>query len=217
MKRSEAITQLATALAVAQGEIEGASKDRANPAFKSKYADLASVWDACRGPLSRAGLCIVQAPSRSEQVVEVETLLLHKSGEWISSELKVQAASLTPQAIGSAITYARRYSLMAIVGIAPEDDDGNSASRRSVDERQSQPPRSEPPHDPETGEVVPSIADKLFERVRAASNIDELSKLGKEIGDAKERGIITPAERETLAAEYGLRRKAVLTPAEKAA
>lgn len=132
MERSENIASLAKALAAAQGQIEGAKKDSSNPHFKSRYADLASCWDACREALSKNGLAVVQAPGQSiEGVVEMTTMLTHESGEWISERLTIPLAKVDAQGYGSAITYARRYALTAMVGIAPEDDDGNAAARPS--------------------------------------------------------------------------------------
>lgn len=120
---------LAAALAKAQGEIQGASKDKTNPHFKSAYADLASVWDACRAALTKNGLAVLQPVSAEGPVVTVSTLLTHASGEWICGELTMTAQQHTPQGIGSCITYARRYALASMVGVAPEDDDGNAASQ----------------------------------------------------------------------------------------
>ena len=129
MNKSENINELAAALAKAQGEMRGAVKDSANPFFKSRYADLASVWDACRVPLTKNGLSVVQTNvGDGAEMVAVETILLHSSGQWISSFLSVKPVKNDPQGIGSCITYLRRYSLAAMVGIAPEDDDGNAAS-----------------------------------------------------------------------------------------
>jgi hypothetical protein len=129
--RSASIAKLAAALAKAQGEIEGASKDKTNPHFKSAYADLASVWDACRAALSKNEIAVIQTPSADGSKVTVETILAHSSGEWISDQLTMTAQDARPQAIGSCITYARRYALSAMVGVAPEDDDGNAASGRT--------------------------------------------------------------------------------------
>lgn len=129
--RSPSLAKLGAALSKAQGEIAGAAKDKTNPHFKSAYADLASVWDACREPLSKHELAVIQAPSANGRSVTVETTLVHSSGEWISDSLTMTAQQDTPQAIGSCITYARRYALSAMVGVAPEDDDGNAASQRT--------------------------------------------------------------------------------------
>lgn len=137
--RSETIAELTSALAKAQGEMKGADKDSVNPHYKQKYADLASVWDACREPLSKHGLSVIQLPVADHAQVCVTTLLAHTSGEHIGCELTMSAQQNTPQSIGSAITYARRYSLMAIAGIAPEDDDGNAAShQRNTPEQQKE-------------------------------------------------------------------------------
>lgn len=128
--RSASIAKLAGALAKAQGEMEGASKDSTNPHFKSKYADLASVWEACRKPLAKHELAILQPVTADGQHVTVTTILTHSSGEWISEALTMIAQQATPQAVGSTITYGRRYGLSAMVGIAPEDDDGEAATAR---------------------------------------------------------------------------------------
>lgn len=129
MTHSEGLNELAAALAKAQAEMRGAIKDGTNPHFHSEYATLASVWDACRGPLTAHGLSVVQVPSAEGPVVSMVTMLMHESGQWLSGALTMTAVQNTPQGIGSAITYARRYGLAALVGVAPdEDDDGNAAS-----------------------------------------------------------------------------------------
>lgn len=129
MNKSYSIKELASALAVAQGKIKGALKDSSNPFFKSKYADLASVVEAIRQPLSENGLSYVQltVPSEKEEV-QIETILMHSSGEWISAIIALPVAKADAQGFGSAMTYARRYGLSAMVGVAPEDDDGNAAA-----------------------------------------------------------------------------------------
>ena len=130
MNKSESIAGLAAALAKAQGAMKGAIKDSANPFFKSKYADLASVVEAIRAAFSANGLSYIQTVEPSEKdEVRVETTLLHASGEWIScGVLSLPVSKVDAQGYGSALTYARRYSLSAAVGVAPEDDDGNAAS-----------------------------------------------------------------------------------------
>jgi hypothetical protein len=117
------INELAAALAKAQGSMENATMNRVNPHFKSKYADLASVLDAVRKPLSENGLAVVQAIHDGN----LKTILMHTSGQWVESLYPLPAAA-RPQEMGSALTYARRYSLSAITGIAAdEDDDANAA------------------------------------------------------------------------------------------
>ncbi len=130
MNKSDSIKELSTALAKAQGKIKGAVKTEANTFFKSKYADLASVVEAIRGPLSENGLSYVQLTIPSEKdEVQIETVLMHESGEWISSTIALPVAKADAQGFGSAMTYARRYGLSAMVGVAPEDDDGNAAAK----------------------------------------------------------------------------------------
>lgn len=130
MTHSEQIKDIATALAKAQAEIEGAKKDSTNPHFKSSYADLASVWDACRKALTGNGLSVVQGPMSDEGRVGVTTMLMHSSGQWLESTFFMRPTKDDPQGAGSALTYARRYALAAMVGVAPEDDDGNAASEK---------------------------------------------------------------------------------------
>jgi hypothetical protein len=128
------MNELATALAKAQGAIEGAKKGRRNDHFRSSYADLASVWDACREALSENGLSVVQFPIEAPVGhVGLRTILLHQSGQFLEDKffMPVKDAS-NPQAVGSALTYARRYALASAVGIAPEDDDGNAAAARGA-------------------------------------------------------------------------------------
>ncbi len=130
MNKSESIKELATALAKAQGAIKGAVKDSANPFFKSKYADLASVVEAIRSAFAANGLSYVQSVEPSDKdEVRVETTILHSSGEWIGcGVLALPVSKVDAQGYGSALTYARRYSLSAATGVAPEDDDGNAAT-----------------------------------------------------------------------------------------
>lgn len=122
------IGKLAEALNKAQGQIKGAVKDNTNPFFKQSYADLSSVWDACREGLNKNGLAVTQTMAGTAEVTEVVTTLMHTSGQWINGKLAIKPVKVDPQAVGSAITYARRYALAAIVGVCPSDDDANLAS-----------------------------------------------------------------------------------------
>lgn len=154
MKHSEAIDTLTEALAKAQGAIGGALKASENPFFKSRYADLASVWNACRAPLSENGLAVIQTvrceypaavnadvqalaqavqEKLSPPAVIVTTLLSHLSGQWVSEELTMWPRENTPQAIGTCTSYARRYALAAMVGVYQEDDDAERATHGAVE------------------------------------------------------------------------------------
>jgi hypothetical protein len=132
MTHSESINELATALAKAQAVMAGAKKDSTNPHFKSAYADLASIWDACRKALTDNGLSVAQGVgSTGDGRVGVHTMLLHSSGQWMRCDIAMKPTKDDPQGAGSALTYARRYALAAMVGVAPEDDDGNAASAKT--------------------------------------------------------------------------------------
>lgn len=150
MNKSEAINELAAALAKAQGQMEGAVKASTNPFFKSRYADLAAVVNAIRGPFAANGLSFVQLPMPTEgDRVSVETMLLHASGQWISSVVDVPVAKGDAQGYGSAITYAKRYGLQAMAGIAAEDedDDGNAAAKakpRPTEQEMMPTPKANP-------------------------------------------------------------------------
>jgi hypothetical protein len=142
---SPTIGALAEALAKAQADITGAVKDSANPYFKSKYADLESVWSACRKPLTSNGLSVVQTTLPTKRGLMLVTTLAHSSGEWIRGYMPILATQgkagevkeVTAQAQGSGISYARRYALAAIVGVYQTDDDAEAAHGRgfTVDPR----------------------------------------------------------------------------------
>ena len=134
MKTSEATNEIAAALAKAQGVIENPEKKAENPAFKnggkvSKYADLATGLTTVRAALSANGIAVIQAPRIEGEVLMLDTRLAHSSGQWLESEWPISKLGVTQQQIGSATTYARRYSLFSMIGIAGEDDDGNEASK----------------------------------------------------------------------------------------
>jgi hypothetical protein len=128
VSHSDAIGELLGALAKAQGKISNALKDKKNPFFKSNYADLASVWDACREPLSANGIAVIQTMEGPKQDMFLVTWLGHASGQWIKSKIPLMNAKQDPQSLGSAITYARRYALSAMVGVCADDDDDGEAA-----------------------------------------------------------------------------------------
>jgi len=129
MYQSDNLGELAKALAAAQGEMTAASKDATNPHFRTRYADLASIMDACRGPLAKHGLSVTQLPGRDEAGhVTLTTTLMHASGQYIGSTIGVRPAQENPQVVGSILTYLRRYTLASVVGVVSDDDDGEAAS-----------------------------------------------------------------------------------------
>lgn len=148
MNHSESLVNLAAALHKAQGMIEGARKDSKNPFFKNTYADLESVWDSCQPALQATGLAVSQFPINNGNGVGVLTILMHSSGEWISEEFVLPLAKQDPQGGGSAITYSRRYALMAVLGICPIDDDAEAAVGRGR-QQQRQAPQKPAPQKPD--------------------------------------------------------------------
>lgn len=158
METSPEIGELAKALCKAQALLEDAKKSSDNPFFKSKYADLTEVWNTCRKPLTDNGLSVVQGSSDygpHAGLTTITTMLLHESGQWISSQLMMPLPKNDPQGVGSAITYGRRYELSAMVGICPEDDDAEGAMPKRTD-----PPKkkvSQP--SPGTADGIPRKSD----------------------------------------------------------
>lgn len=131
MKTSENIDQLVTALAAAHLEIETIPMTGENPHFKNKFSTLADIYGATNKQLSKNGLAYIQAPCIQDGRVVIATRLSHKSGQWVQTELSLKPQQDSPQQIGSAITYGRRYALSAMLGIAgEEDDDGEIAQGR---------------------------------------------------------------------------------------
>lgn len=133
------------AMAAAQAQMGKAIKDASNPAFRSKYADLASVMDACLPALNANGVAVYQPTIDDETGRFVETILAHESGETIKCRVPLIVQKNDMQGYGSAVTYARRYGLMCMAGIAPEDDDGNAAAKAAPQEapRQAKGPTPE--------------------------------------------------------------------------
>ena len=140
MRRSASITKIAAAFVAAQRMVQRASKSAENPHFKSRYADLASVMDACQDALGEHEIAVMQTPAPAQPgKLAMDTTLLHSSGEWFAATMELPIGrDSTPQAFGSAWTYARRYALAAFVGVCPvdDDDDGNRASQ--PDQRKQQ-------------------------------------------------------------------------------
>ena len=133
MQQSESIANLAKALSTVQGKLTHAKKDSANPFFKSKYADLESVWDACRDLLAANGLAVAQFPgtySDLDKSMSLTTILTHSSGEWISHEMSMPVTKADAHGCMAILSYMRRGSLSAVIGIVQADDDGNTASNK---------------------------------------------------------------------------------------
>lgn len=157
---SAEIGELASALASAQAELSPASKNAQNPHLKNRYADIAAVYEAIRETLPKHGLSVSQIIMPHESKARVRTLLMHKSGQWLASEcLMPLDRNGGPQGMGSAITYARRYSLSAIVGVVSEDDDDAEAAQPRR-QQQAQPQQRREPVQPRRPEPVRQASPK---------------------------------------------------------
>jgi hypothetical protein len=133
MKSSDTLTKISPALVKAINAIEGVKKGADNPFFKSKYANLESVIEAAHDALSANGLAVMQGPGPMDgSCITLTTRLVHESGEWIETDFSLPAGKMDPQAAGSAITYARRYSLMAMLNMPAVDDDGEASMPRTT-------------------------------------------------------------------------------------
>lgn len=176
MTHSEQINELAAALSVAQGEIENATKGSSNPHFKSKYADLAEIINAVRPVFSAHGLAYTQCPSYESGIVSVETVLMHKSGQFMSSTISAPVSKQDAQGVGSAITYCRRYSLAAVAGVGQEDDDGNAAvGGKDSTHRQRSNGASQVPKPEDTPTYI-KPAD-LAKELRGAMSMTDLNEI----------------------------------------
>lgn len=149
MNMSDQIDKIAEALSKAQGMMKPAIYDNTNPHFRARYATLTAVMEAARPALSQNGIALLQSTTvETEPVmrVGVTTMLMHASGQWIRGTLHLKPVNDTPQAVGSALTYARRYSLSALVGIvADEDDDAEKANGRNGNSAPENPGNTEKP------------------------------------------------------------------------
>lgn len=195
---------IATSLAAAQINMGKALKQSNNPHFRSKYADLGSVMDACLPALNEHGIAVIQPTGEDEQGRFVETILIHgESGEQLSCRVPLIVSKNDMQGYGSAVTYARRYGLMAMAGIAPEDDDGNAAAKAA--------PKQEPPK-PISAEQFQEMNDLIFDtetdevKFCAYWKVDELNQMNaKQAADAiamlKKKKAQAPKEEDNGTAE----------------
>ena len=188
IRQSETIGAIAGALAKAQAEMKSAKKNQDNPYFKSVYADLASCYEACREPLTKNGIAVFQGieDSIDGESVTLNTMLLHSSGEWLSSSLRMPLLKKDPQAVGSVITYARRYGLSAAIGLASEDDDAESGmvrgsvpspAQKAYQSKQAVTQKQET----QSAEKTPSQKDLLVKRLYyILCNADQGLGMGKD-------------------------------------
>jgi len=185
IQMSAQVADLFAALAKAQAEIKGALKDSTNPHFKSRYADLASVVEACSGPLAKHGIARLQIPYSAGENIGVTTILGHSSGQWISGRLAVKPMKFDAQGAGSVVTYLRRYALAAMVGVAPEDDDGEAAAGRGNGQEKTQiapatraaTPAAVPSQPASAGDKQRARAEAIRDMLKKTSNLDALAAI----------------------------------------
>lgn len=171
---------IATALASAQAKMGKALKSANNPHFKSKYADLASVTDACLPALNEAGIAVIQPTTDDDNGRYVETILIHgESGEVLKCRVPLIVSKNDMQGYGSAVTYARRYGLMSMSGIAPEDDDGNAAakSQPKAEDKKPAPPKRISAEQFQTISAKIEAAGVDADKIAAAYKVDHLHEL----------------------------------------
>lgn len=175
---TDAVAVFAGAFLKMQAEIKPAIKDTANGAFKgTKYADLGAVWEAIKAPLHDNGFSVIQSPDFDGEIMWLRTTVLHVSGERIEGRYPLRPSKQDPQGYGSALTYARRYSLSAMLGvIADDDDDGNAASARPQNGTAVHP-TSAPPHgdDADIAAGARNWVDLQKETISEASTLPELT------------------------------------------
>lgn len=184
MNQSEQINELATALSKCQGDMEPAIKDSLNPHYKSRYADLNAVWAACREPLSKHGLSVVQTMDTINEKLVLNTLLLHSSGQWIRSTMPVVTAKNDAQGIGSGLSYARRYSLSAICGISQDDDDGEAAMPKENGKAKEKPKVAD----------LPAISSDEANKIKELADSCDPEYIKKLMGYLGQQGIKTFSE-----------------------
>lgn len=160
---------LAKALVAAQKATESVKKAASNPAFKSKYADLAHVVEGVVPALNAAGVAVIQSPGYDGEFVSITTTLVHETGASLTGVLQMRPSKADPQGVGSAVTYGRRYALLAMTGAAPEDDDGNAASGPRQAPMQAVPQEQAKP-------TLSQRADRLASTLKSVKTAEELRK-----------------------------------------
>ena len=200
--QSEEINEIMPALIKASQAFSPAVKNATNPAFRSKYVDLEGALEAVTPSLLANGIVLMQQTDYTDSnEILLLTRLIHSSGQWLGSRYPVKPVKQDPQGEGSALTYARRYTAMAICGIAPEDDDGNAASPRDTQQARTTPPARQPrPAAPASPGALESVG-KYKGMIAAAQNADDLNKVGTELAAAN----VSSSDKAGLRAEFSAR------------
>ena len=196
IETSTEVAALFKSLAAFQGTVSAPKKTSSNPHFKSKFADLAEVLETARAPLAANGLALVQIPfGECDGVVRVVTMVTHESGQWLRASLSMPVAQKTPQAVGSAITYARRYCAMAALGMAADDDDGESAEGRGKAAKQDKQEQRSPQ---DRLDAVARGERDVPKETSIGSNYNKVAQAAKEVsrvaltGEVDSFGLLIP-------------------------
>lgn len=168
MKHSPELSALNNALSIFQGQLKPVKKDSTNPFFHSHYADLTAIWDNIRESLKANGLAVTQVTDvdPNEDKTFLTTMLLHSSGQWLSGEYLLTPVKSDPQSMGSALTYARRYALSAILGIVADEDDDAEAATSHKEQRKEAPKATKP----KKGSEEPKISDAQLRKIFATAS-----------------------------------------------
>jgi hypothetical protein len=175
MNKSESVKEIAPAFLAAQMKMQPAPKDAKNPHFNSKYSDYESVVTAVRGPLNESDIAFMQPVRVTDAGVEIETVLMHKSGEFYSETLLVPLTRRDAQGVGSAISYGKRYGLQSMCGLPSADDDGNEASAPNGNgaQRRPAPPPRKPDPAPRIKDAEAEPLDETPQALPGSMNDDE--------------------------------------------
>ncbi len=206
MNRSPTLSELGKALAIAQGKMRVAIKDSKNPFFKSTYADLASVWAACREALTSNGLSVIQFPVTTDEMAGISSMLLHTSGEFVEEEFLLPVKDKTAQGFGSAFTYSRRFALAAIAGIVADDDDDGQAASTSPAARASKTPVKD--YLPPASKLSPEYA-RLASGIAFAGDSSKVDVVAAEARDSAAKGLLTSSEATMLRDLFAAKRAAM--------
>lgn len=194
MQHSDTIGKLADALAKAQAEIKAIGKDRTNPHFKNRYATLDAILDTIRPTLAKHGLSVVQGASDTTTGFNVETWLVHSSGEYIANVVAVPVSKQDAQGVGSALTYGRRYGVSALLALSTdEDDDGEQAVKqtRQPEPRKAEPPKAETPKavEPKPEKPVPEWDGTDHDALSFPFPVKGHSHYGKPMGEMTDEAL----------------------------
>lgn len=212
MNTSEQINEIAGALAKAQAAIQNPKKESENPHFKSRYADLATGIDAVRLALAAQSVVIMQATHMDGDLMMLETRLVHASGQWVGSTYPVCRFPARQQEVGSALTYARRYSLFALVGIAGDDDDGNEASKSETPAPAKKPVAATPRIDPEESKQAREFIVSTLDMCDTPAEFDQWAEENK-----TQIGKLLTNDQELVRTAFKTRRHAAMQQMENAA